>query len=78
MIEPIIDIGNITTSASSSYKTLTSVPAEYSRLDAGKDISKSSSRYIVENNTIVFERYDRYGKLVTKVPWNAYTLSEKA
>ena len=77
MIEPIIDIGNITTS-DSCYKTLTSVPAEYSRLDAGKDISKSSSRYIVENNTIVFERYDRYGKLVTKVPWNAYTLSEKA
>jgi hypothetical protein len=77
MIEPMIDIGNITTS-DSSYKTLTSVPAEYSRLDAGKDISKSSSRYIVENNTIVFERYDRYGKLVTKVPWNAYTLSEKA
>ena len=77
MIEPIIDIGNITTS-DISYKTLTSVPAEYSRLDAGKDISKSSSRYIVENNTIVFERYDRYGKLVTKVPWNAYTLSEKA
>jgi hypothetical protein len=77
MIEPIIDIGNITTS-DSSYKTLTSVPAEYSRLDAGKDISKSSSRYIVENNTIVFERYDRYGKLVTKVPWSAYTLSEKA
>jgi hypothetical protein len=77
MIEPIIDIGNITTS-DSSYKTLTSVPTEYSRLDAGKDISKSSSRYIVENNTIVFERYDRYGKLVTKVPWNAYTLSEKA
>jgi hypothetical protein len=34
MIEPIIDIGNITTS-DSSYKTLTSVPTEYSRLDAG-------------------------------------------
>ena len=75
MIESINHIGNI--SNAGSYKTLPSVPAEHSALDAGKDISESSSKYILENNKILFERYDRYGKLISRVPWSANSISEK-
>jgi hypothetical protein len=76
MNELINHIGNI--ASAGSYKTLPSVPAEYSRSDAGKDISKSTSKYILENNKIVFERYDRNGKLISRVPWTAHSISEKA
>jgi hypothetical protein len=76
MIESINHIGNI--SNAGSYKTVPSVPAEHSALDAGKDISESSSKYILENNKILFERYDRYGKLISRVPWSANSISEKA
>ena len=76
MNESINHIGNIVSAG--SYKTLPSVPAEYSRSDAGKDISKSTSKYILENNKIVFERYDRNGKLISRVPCTAHSISEKA
>jgi hypothetical protein len=75
MIESINHIGNILNAG--SYKTVPSVPAEHSALDAGRDISESSSKYIVENNKIVFERYDRQGKLISRVPWTANTVNEK-
>ena len=77
MIEPINHIGDITSSG--SYKTLTNKPAERSDSDVRKDISEtSSSKYIIENNKIVFERYDRQGKLITRVPWSANAINEKA
>lgn len=75
MIESINHIGNI--SNTGSYKTAPSVPAEHSTLDAGRDISESSTKYIVENNKIVFERYDRQGKLISRVPWTANTVNKK-
>ena len=31
---------------------------------------KATSKYLVEDNRIVYEKYDRYGKLIIKVPWN--------
>jgi hypothetical protein len=73
---PIEQINNI--SSPGSYQTPPTTHAERSGSDVKRDMPKTSSKYIVENNKIVFERYDRYGKLVTKVPWSAYTLSEKA
>ena len=29
----------------------------------------SSSKYVVEDNRIVYEKYDRHGKLICKIPW---------
>lgn len=75
MNEPINHIGNI---ASPGDKTLSRKPAERSGSDAGRDISKTSSEYILSNNKIVFERYDRQGKLISRVPWTANTIDENA
>ena len=29
----------------------------------------SRSKYLIEDNRIVYEKYDRYGKLILKIPW---------
>ena len=29
----------------------------------------SNSNYVVEDNRIVYEKYDRHGKLICKIPW---------
>ena len=76
MFESINHIGNI--ASPGSYKTHTSMPVERSGFDRGRDISKSSSKYILEKNKIVFERYDRNGKLISRVPWTAHRVSAKA
>jgi hypothetical protein len=76
MIEPIKYIGIISTP--SSYMPTPSVHTERSGFDDRRDISKTSSKYILENNKIVFERYDRNGKLISRVPWTAHRVTEKA
>ena len=76
MIEIINHIGNI--ASPGSYKPLTSMPADRSDSNAKRDIAKTSSKYILEKNKIVFERYDHNGKLISRVPWTAHRVSEKA
>ena len=76
MIEPINHIGNI--ASPGSYKPLTNVPAERSDPNVKRDIAETSSKYILEKNKIVFERYDRNGKLISRVPWTGHSISEKA
>ena len=76
MNDLINHIGNI--ASPGSYKPLPSNPAERSVFDGKRDISKSSSKYILENNKIVFERYDRNGKLISRVPWTAKRVIAKA
>jgi hypothetical protein len=31
---------------------------------------EATSKYVVEDNRIVYEKYDQHGKLIYKVPWN--------
>jgi len=76
MNELINHIGNI--ASPGSYQTHPSMPVERSGFDGERDISKSSSKYILEKNKIVFERYDRNGKLISRVPWTAHRVSAKA
>ena len=76
MIEPINHTGII--SIPSSYTTVQSNPAERSGFDDRKVMSQTSSKYILEGNKIVFERYDRNGKLISRVPWAAKSVSETA
>jgi hypothetical protein len=38
---------------------------------------KVSHKYKIENNLIVYEKYDRYGKLISKVPWSPKPIDEK-
>ena len=76
MIEPINHTGII--SIPSSYTTVQSNPAERSGFDDRKVMSQTSSKYILDDNKIVFERYDRNGKLISRVPCTAHKVSEKA
>jgi len=62
MNELINHIGNITSAGSS--KPPPSVHIERSGFDDRRDISKITSKYILYDNKIVFERYDRNGKLI--------------
>ena len=76
MIEPINHNGMIANPG--SYTQTPSIPAERSGFDDRKDMSQTSSKYILEKNKIVFERYDRNGKLISRVPWTANRVSAKA
>ena len=48
-----------------------------SKADLETDNNESSSKYIIENNRIVYEKYDDYGKLIFKVPWPGRTFNKK-
>jgi hypothetical protein len=63
---------------SSIYHAPAGRAAKNEVLSEKSGIVKTSSKYIVENNKIVFERYDRYGKLISSIPWSAHPISEKA
>jgi hypothetical protein len=76
MIEPINHTG-IPASPSSCTPT-PSIPTGRSGFEDRRDISKTSSKYILEKNKIVFERYDRNGKLISRVPWTVKPISAKA
>ena len=39
---------------------------------------ETSSGYVIENNRIVYEKYDQQGKLIFKVPWNGKPFDVKA
>ena len=45
--------------------------------DLQEENEKTSHKFIIENNLIVYEKYDRYGKLISRVPWLAKTIDEK-
>jgi len=50
-------------------------------VDSLKDLQEenkiTSHKFIIENNLIVYEKYDRYGKLISRVPWLPKTIDEK-
>ena len=76
MIETINHTGMITNPG--SYTPTQIIPAERSGFEDRRDMSQTSSKYILENNKIVFERYDRNGILISRVPWTAHRVSEEA
>jgi len=45
--------------------------------DLQEENKKTSHKFIIENNLIVYEKYDRYGKLISRVPWLPKTIDEK-
>ena len=46
--------------------------------DAQVDNKKTSHKYTIENDLIVYEKYDRHGKLISRVPWSPKPVAEKA
>lgn len=43
-----------------------------------KPKTQTSSKYIIEDKSLVYERYDRHGKLISRVPWTVHPIDEKA
>ena len=43
--------------------------------DPQKSNQKTMPKFIIENNVIVYEKYDRHGKLISKVPWSQKTIA---
>jgi hypothetical protein len=39
---------------------------------------KGSHKYVIEKNLIVYEKYDRHGKLISKVPWSHKPIDKRA
>jgi hypothetical protein len=50
----------------------------HSFTDPQVDIKKTSHKYLIENNSVVYEKYDRHGKLISRVPWSLKPIDEKA
>ncbi len=76
MNEPIYQIaGILDTTLHQMFQN--SVPVS-SLTDPQVDNIKTSHKYIIENNLIVYEKYDRHGKLVFRVPWSPKPIDEKA
>ena len=43
-----------------------------------KGTKQTSSKYIVGNNSVVYEQYDRYGKVILRIPWSARLIEVKS
>ena len=76
MNEPIYQIGSIL--STNRYQMFQNRPAVCSLTDLQIDNKKTSSKYIIENNLIVYEKYDRYGELISRVPQSLKPIDEKA
>ena len=42
------------------------------------DDKKGSHKYVTEKNLIVYEKYDRHGKLTSIVPWSHKPIDKRA
>ena len=47
------------------------IGGSFAKPQTGESIQdrSSSSKYVIEDNRIVYEKYDRHGKLICKIPW---------
>jgi len=67
-------VGILNTNLHQIYQNIAPVsslndPQEYNQ--------KTMPKFTIENNVIVYEKYDRYGNLVSRIPWSPKTIDEK-
>ena len=70
------NIGNIIFPG--KYKLHQSISVKRNDSNEKRDFSIISFKFILEDNKIAFERYDRSGKLISRVPLNGPILRVKA
>ena len=46
--------------------------------DSKANNQDTSHKYRIENNLIVYEKYDRHGRLISTVPWSSRPIDQKA
>lgn len=76
MSEPVGPIGNV--SAANNYHAPLNKSTAPTAISGAKDTAQTSSQYIIEGNSVFYERYDRHGKLISRVPWTVHPIDEKA
>ncbi len=76
MSGPINQIDGIV--GSNSYHNFQQKTAVQSPSETEKGTDQIFSKYIVEDNSIIYESYDRHGKLISRVPWTPQPIDEKA
>jgi hypothetical protein len=45
--------------------------------DSQIDNKKVFHKYVIDNKSFVYEKYDRHGKLISRVPWSLKPIDEK-
>lgn len=76
MSEPVNQINNVL--GTESYQRIQPKSAAQPASGVNNDTAQTSSRYIISDHSIIFERYDRHGKLISRVPWTAHPIDERA
>ena len=61
-----------------NYKMDQSISVKRNSLKYKRSITQTLSKYILEDKMIVYERYDRHGKLISRVPLNGPMLRVEA
>ena len=60
------------------HQMLQSRVTDHALTDPRVDNKETSHKYIIQNKSIVYEKYDRHGKLISRVPWSFKPIDEKA
>ena len=76
MSETVNPIGSVLDS--NSYHAPPKKSIAPSAASGEKAKMQTSSKYIIEDKSLVYERYDRHGKLISRVPWTVHPIDEKA
>jgi hypothetical protein len=76
MNEPIYQIVGI--SNTNFHQMVQSRVPVSSLADPQVDNKKTSHKYLIKNNLVVYEKYDRHGKIISRVPWSLKPIDEKA
>jgi hypothetical protein len=71
-INHIVGVLNIT-----SHQMFQNRVSQSTLVDSQLNDQSTSHKYIIENNLIVYEKYDCHGKLISKVPWSPNSIDEK-
>ena len=75
MNEPINQIVGVLNNT--SHQMFQNRVSQGTLVDSQVNDQKTSHKYIIENNLIVYEKYDCHGKLISKVPWSPKPIDEK-
>ena len=74
MSEPIDQIVGVLNNI--SHQTFQNRVFPSSLADSKVNNQKTSHKYRMENNLILYEKYDRNGKLISRVPWSPKPIDE--
>ena len=75
MDDPIFQVNN--TLNTSPNQTSQSVPSSESNADLDLGKKESSSKYLIENNKVVYKKYDEHGKIILELPLSARAFHRK-